>query len=58
MGTRKLTGDLFRCKPLLKTTFVLQLYRILSANGRASAKMIEKRQKVEIFQHFGDFIEN
>jgi hypothetical protein len=47
------------CGHLLGTTFVLRLFKILSADGRASASKVEnKAKKVEIFQYSGDFFKS
>jgi hypothetical protein len=44
------------CEYSLETTFVLRLFKILSADGCAPASKVEKKaKKVEIFQYFGDF---
>jgi hypothetical protein len=51
--------SLKNCGHSLETTFVLPLFKTLSADGRASASIVEKKaKKVEIFQYFGDFFKS
>jgi hypothetical protein len=51
--------DLKSCGHSLETTFVLRLFKILSADGRASASKVEKKaKKVGIFQYFGDIFQS